>query len=396
MSATGEPEIPDYAEVIGDLAGDQHALALGAGYTVLTGYDTVTVTGPDRLTWLTTLSSQVVTDIGADSREFFLLDAQGHIAHGAGVLDDGETTWLLTDRGRGEELREFLDRMRFLLRVEVVSRSGEVTQIGLSATGPVADAAATLVEAGDAVALWRDPWPGVTPGGTTYSTSDPHPGGEWQAARLVVPTARLDDVLAELRARASKCASFPLHTDDGYRVDAPIPVGQGAWEAQRVATWRPRLAREVDERALPHEYDWLRTAVHLHKGCYCGQETVARIVNLGRPPRRLVACTFDGSRSELPVPGAVIAVENRTIGRVTSVARDAWEGPVGLGLVKRANRALDAQVTWDDAEGTHAVAVRLTPIVDPEGRAAASPATRPGAGIGRLPGAAAGMRIGGN
>ena len=72
-------------------------------------------------------------------------------------------------------------------------------------------------------------------------------------------------------------------------------AGTWAWEALRVEAWRPRLGREVDERAIPHELDWLRTGVHLDKGCYRGQETVARVFNLGRPPRRLVLLHLDGS-----------------------------------------------------------------------------------------------------
>ena len=86
-------------------------------------------------------------------------------------------------------------------------------------------------------------------------------------------------------------------------------VGTWALEALRVAAWRPRLGHETDHRTIPHEVDWLRTAVHLTKGCYRGQETVARVHNLGRPPRRLVMLHLDGSGHGLPEQGADVLLD---------------------------------------------------------------------------------------
>lgn len=63
-----------------------------------------------------------------------------------------------------------------------------------------------------------------------------------------------------------------------------IPPLAGAWavDALRIAAWRPRFgAEQTTYRTIAHELDWLRTAVHLHKGCYRGQETIARVHNLG-------------------------------------------------------------------------------------------------------------------
>ncbi|QOX81640.1 folate-binding protein YgfZ [Nanchangia anserum] len=388
----GRVSHPDYLDIIDDPAGEQHALATGAGIVVLDDRDTVSVTGPNRLTWLTTLSSQIVTDIGEESRELLLLDAQGHIAHAAGVIDDGETTWLLTDAGRGPALAAFLESMRFLLRVEVAERSTEVCQLGMSAAGPLRAAIEQLRGEG-VIGIWDDPWPGVCPGERRIPISP----------TTRAPTGpRRSCLLSENGPMPSPIAPAswpPLRASPvdrrRYVVAAPRRVGRAAWEARRIATYRPRLDREVDERALAHELDWLRTAVHLDKGCYCGQETVARIVNLGRPPRRLVHCEFDGSDSLLPPPGAAIEAAGRAIGTVTSAARDAWDGPVGLGLVKRSARAGEASVTWEEDGHSYAVAATLTPIVSPDGRAAASPETRPGRGMARVAGAAEGMRLGG-
>ena len=87
-----------------------------------------------------------------------------------------------------------------------------------------------------------------------------------------------------------------------------LPVaGTLALEALRIAAWRPRAATEVDATTIPHELDWLRSAVHLSKGCYRGQETVAKVHNLGHPPRRLVMLHLDGSDGVLPAPGSAVS-----------------------------------------------------------------------------------------
>jgi folate-binding protein YgfZ len=112
-------------------------------------------------------------------------------------------------------------------------------------------------------------------------------------------------------------------------------AGLWAAEALRIAAWRPRLGLETDHRTIVHELDWLRTAVHLHKGCYRGQETVARVHNLGRPPRRLVFLHLDGSGHVLPAQGSEVRAGDRVIGRVTSVGRHHVDGPIALAVIKR-------------------------------------------------------------
>ena len=118
-------------------------------------------------------------------------------------------------------------------------------------------------------------------------------------------------------------------------------AGTWAFEALRVAAWRPRLGHETDHRTIPHEVDWMRTAVHMAKGCYRGQETVARVHNLGRPPRRLVLLHLDGSGHGLPEHGDEVFLDDRKVGFVTTPARHYELGPVALALVKR-NIAADA------------------------------------------------------
>ena len=131
------------------------------------------------------------------------------------------------------------------------------------------------------------------------------------------------------RAAGAPRASWPRRSATGR-----WPATWAA-EALRVAAWRPRLGFETDHRTIPHEVDWLRTAVHLHKGCYRGQETIARVHNLGRPPRRLVFLHLDGSGHVLPDAGSPVLLGEREVGRLTSVGRHHEDGPVALAVVKR-------------------------------------------------------------
>ncbi|WP_062200268.1 CAF17-like 4Fe-4S cluster assembly/insertion protein YgfZ [Demequina salsinemoris] len=296
----------------GDPTAEQRALAQGRAVVDQSHLGILTVTGPDRLSWLNSLSTQEVAALSPGaSTELMILSPQGRIEHVAAAVDDGETTWLITETPAG--LATFLDRMRFMLRVEVVDVTPEWAALGEAVRAPAAD--------GEPV-TWVDPWPFVAAGGTTYAASaDTHPGTMRPWRLVLVPRATL-----------------------GAEVDARLASGwtlAGTWasEALRIEAYRPRAAAEVDETSLPHELDWLRTAVHLHKGCYRGQETVAKVHNVGRPPRRLTLLHLDGSAHALPEPGAPVllgdADDAAVAGHVTSVARHHELGPIALAVLKR-------------------------------------------------------------
>ncbi len=159
-----------------------------------------------------------------------------------------------------------------------------------------------------------DPWPALGAGSASYAAVTPaeHPaaGRRWR----------------EVLVRRSELAGY---------LDGTALAGTWAAEALRVAAWRPRLGQESDHRTIPHELDWLRTAVHLSKGCYRGQETVARVHNLGHPPRRLVMLHLDGSEDVLPPHGSAVMLGERRVGQLTSSARHYELGPVALALLRR-------------------------------------------------------------
>ncbi len=134
------------------------------------------------------------------------------------------------------------------------------------------------------------------------------------------------------------------------------PSGTWAYEALRIAAGRPRLGVDTDHRTIPNEVGWIGTAVHMDKGCYRGQETVARVHTLGRPPRRLALLHLDGSAERLPAPGADLELDGRAVGRMGSSARHHELGPVGLGLVKR-SVPVDADLVADGVAAAQEVLV---------------------------------------
>ncbi|WP_350349288.1 folate-binding protein [Agromyces sp. G08B096] len=308
---------------------EQRRLEQGRAVVDLSDRGVVTVTGPDRLSWLHSMASQALARLApGESAEALLLDANGHIEHVAHVLDDGVTTWLVVEGAEAAPLAAFLDRMRFMLRVEVADVSAEWAVI--AAMDEAALDAAVPAAAPAGVALdWADPWREAS--GYQYSHEARHPAEAWTWIERVVPRTALADAAQAVAAG---------------RIEA---AGSLAAEALRIAAWRPRFATEVDEKAIPHELDWLRSAVDLGKGCYKGQETVAKVLNLGRPPRRLVLLHLDGSDTVLPTAGEPVVgektrpepepgaePERRTVGRITSSALHHELGPIALAVIKRA------------------------------------------------------------
>jgi folate-binding protein YgfZ len=245
------------------------------------------------------------------------------------VVEDGETTWLLVDEGRAEELTKWLLKMRFMKQVEIIDRSAELLTVGFFGALPEVLAPHIAQPTGIPL-IWTDPWLAVTEGGWQYS-SQAHPGQDWNYAEAIIDRSAADELGALIEAGQLAVA------------------GTDALEALRIAAWRPRIASEGDANALPHEFDWLRTAVHLNKGCYRGQETVAKVHNLGHPPRRLAFLSLDGVDVVVPEAGAVVLDGENEVGHITSAARHFEEGVIALAILKRnANPEAELVVLADE------------------------------------------------
>lgn len=319
----------------GTLFAEQRALAAG-GVVARDDLGVLALTGSERLSWLDSISSQAVATLApGESTETLILDPQGHIEQVFHLVDDGVTTWLVTPMVQLESAAAWLTKMRF--RADVAIRDASEERAVIAQFGQIAVDLAAF----DAVA-WRDPWPGVLPGGSGYANAP----ADWPAIEWLVPRVRVNELIGALDA-------------------ARVPIaGVLGWHALRIAAGRPERT-DVDDRSLPHEFDWLRTAVHLSKGCYRGQETVAKVHNLGRPPRRLVRLLLDGSESISVAPGDSVwaskAGEPREVGVLTATGQH-WEwGPIALALVKRALPDSEPVTVHHDGESVPATQEVLVP-----------------------------------
>lgn len=298
-----EADPPDSGVALhyGDPFKEQRRLTERVGFVDLSHRGVVRVGGPDRLTWLNSLISQHVENLGAgDSTQGLILSPHGHVEHHLSIVEDGEATWCHVEPGSAGAVAAFLESMRFLMRVEVA----------------------------DVTADWAVVWEPVDGPHESYLTRA-HSYGVG-GRELFIPRAEL--------GRFAESASGD-------------PAGIWAYEALRIAAREPRAGLETDHRTIPHEVGWIGSAVHLDKGCYRGQETVARVHNLGRPPRRLVFLHLDGSVEHLPGHGATVEHEGRAVGHVTSAARHYDLGPIALALIKR-NVPTDAALLADGVAAT--------------------------------------------
>ncbi|MGY1635277.1 YgfZ/GcvT domain-containing protein [Geodermatophilus sp. SYSU D00742] len=305
----------------GDPLREQRALAEGAGLVDRSDRDVLAIPGPDRLSWLHSLTTQHLDRLadGAGT-EALLLSPNGHVEHHLVLADLAGTTWADVEPGSGEALHTFLDRMRFLLRVEpALVTAGWAL---LSLVGP--QGSAVLAAAG--LPVPAEPYAVLPVDGGGWVRRMPPVGDGADVVDLLVPRS-------ELGARAGALLAA-----------GATPAGLDAYEALRVEARRPRAGVDTDHRTIPNETGWLTGAVHLDKGCYRGQETVARVHNLGRPPRRLVLLHLDGLSEELPAPGTPVRSGTREVGRAGTVVRHHELGVVALALVKQ-SVAADAELT---------------------------------------------------
>jgi folate-binding protein YgfZ len=268
----------------GDPMREQRLLDQGTGFVDLSHRGVLTITGPDRLSWLHSLTTQFLEGlqpgIGVTT---LVLSPLGHIEHALYGVDDGETFWAHTEPGAAPAAVSWLDRMRFMLRVEVTDRTAEFGVVW----GP----------------------------------------GEARADPSFVARAGLDSLGGH--------ETFVPRADLTSFVDGLPLAGTWAYAARRIAAGVPRIGVDSDARTIPNEIGMLGVAVHLEKGCYRGQETVARVHTLGRPPRRLIRLHLDGTAEALPAQGAALEAGGRSVGFVGSSARHYELGPIALGLIKR-------------------------------------------------------------
>lgn len=281
----------------GEVAKEQRALAEGKAWADLSHRAVIAISGADRLTWLHSLTTQHLEKLApGEWREALILDPQGHVEQQLFLVDDGITTFLHLDRAKVESLVSYLEKMKFMLRVDVKDVSDEY-------------------------AILRAPGKGDQLGGP-YA---------------LVPRSEL------------------LATAEAFN-GANLQVGTWALEAERIASGRARIGLDTDHKSIPNELGVLNKSVHMNKGCYRGQETVAKVFNLGHPPRRLVLLHLDGSSIDLPKHGSPVLLDGKEVGFVGSVARHHELGPIALAVIKRTTPA-DAVLSADGVAANQEILV---------------------------------------
>lgn len=293
----------------GDPLGEQRALVAGEGVVDLSHYGVATVVGPDRLTWLHALTSaHLESMLPGTSALALILSPHGHVEHELHVVDDGFCTWIITQPGTAASLVQYLESMKFMSRVEIADRSDafgvifEPTDL-IDPEGPTWHVPADFAGTGHVAA-------GSDKGGDA-SRYVPQRPASFVGREVIIPRSRVDERVAVK------------------------PVGTWAFNAVRTSAAVPRFGFETDHRTLPHEVGWIGPGVHLAKGCYRGQETVARVHNLGAPPRRLALLHLDGSAELLPAHGDAVQFDGKDVGWIASAARHFEFGPIATAVLKR-------------------------------------------------------------
>jgi len=302
MTAVHVEDGPDKGAIwhFGQPAQEQRALAEGKAWADLSHLSIIAISGDDRVKWLHDLTTQHLLSIQAgDWLPAMILDHNGHVEYQFNLVDGGNEIFIVIDPEYAEGLLAYLLKMRFMLKVDARDASKEF-------------------------AVLR------APGAPTEI------GGPY----ALVPRNELDSMKNVFNESAKQ-------------------VGTWSLDAERVAAGRPRHGIDSDHKAIPNELGVLNKDVHMNKGCYRGQETVAKVFNLGAPPRRLVMLHLDGSAVVFPVPGTPVMLNEVQVGFLGTVARHHELGPIALALVKRSTPT-DAVLTIEGITAAQEIIVKGT------------------------------------
>ena len=338
-----EAEWPDegVAAHYGDPMREQRVMSEQLSLVDRSNRGVIKISGPDRLSWLHSLTSQHLERLTPGmTQQALILSPQGHLEHHLTLTDDGTATWIHVEPHTATALVDYLNSMRFMLRVEVEDLSGQlvVQTLAYAPEEKSSDGTHAAFSLPATPGGGRGEWGAGAP-----HAGEPPPQGVTAAAAVMHGPFTID-LIVEPGETGKLSAAYPV-------------AGLWAFEAARIAAHIPRPGLDSDHKTLPHEIGLIEDAVHLNKGCYRGQETVARIHNVGHPPRRLVFLHLDGSVDRLPAHGAPITTQDGAqAGFVGSAARHFELGPIGLGLIKR-TMPTDATLLADGVAAAQEVVV---------------------------------------
>jgi tRNA-modifying protein YgfZ len=269
---------------------EYQALKTGRAMVELTGWSSISVAGADRQSFLHNFcTNDVKRLVPGASCEAFFTNVKGKIV-GHGVLHCRETEILfLGVPGQGSRLVEHLDR--YVIREDVALHDTTKERSLLLVTGD-------------------------------ESLEDSHVSVQWDIV------GRRDMKLHEVDAR-----TLP-ETLRGLIVHGFVVAGLQAFETARIEAGMPRYGVDFNDENLPQEVGRDHEAISFTKGCYLGQETVARIDALGHVNQRLVGVRF--TSKDRPMSGTQLTRDGRAVGSVSSAAfSPKLNAPLALAMVRR-------------------------------------------------------------
>lgn len=273
---------------------EQRKLLAGDAFVERVDQRILRVSGPDARSWLHSLLSQDIINLqDGESTEALLLSPQGHVEHQLKILIQGEAVLIAIPANKLAQLREWFEKMRFRSKVSI--EETELRSFGMFGAAPVG--------------AWQDPFSMRRKTSVSYNPN------------------------------RSSFAYFEIFAG---QAPAKEPAGLMAWQGLRIAAGRPDIA-DVDEKSLPHEFDWLLSAVHLSKGCYRGQESVSKIHNLGHPPRRLALLNLENG-DDLAATSDLVFYQEKQVGKIVAAALHYELGSIALALLARNTPYLDLLV----------------------------------------------------
>src|SRR4051812_43202640 len=265
------------------------------------------LSGPDAVEFLNgQVTNELATLAPGEGRYAAFLTHKGKMLGDLRVLavsgGDGELELLLdTERQALQGLFDMIRRFKVGYRVELHKRTLESGLLSL-----------------------------IGPRAVEIAGVDPGPGEHANAAHEIDGLDALairTDVGVDLLCRSEDTEALAA----ALRARGATPVGEAAAECVRIEAGRPRYGVDLDESVIPQEAGLNERAVSFTKGCYVGQETVARLFYRGKPNRHL-----RGLRLSAPVPtGTPLRFGEREVGRVGSVVDSPRLGPIALALVRR-------------------------------------------------------------
>jgi folate-binding protein YgfZ len=285
----------------------------GAAITELDSFGLVKLTGPDRVSWLQGMITNDVEKL-ARGRGCFAahLTPQGKIVAQMRVLKDAEALWLSLEHAAIPKLMAAFDKLLIMEDVQVADVSSEYSILGLF--GP---------HAARALASW---------GGQPLSLESLYSHQTIDRSRIMV--SQLGYEIWTPRAEVDSVLRF--FADHGVTA-----IDHGTWDVLRTEAGIPVYGVDVDETTMMPELG--ESGISYEKGCYIGQEVVAKVKYIGHINRRLVGLRISGR--ELPDMKSPIRKGGREVGYITtSLFSPGLNQPIALGFVSRSAYAAGTDV----------------------------------------------------